>query len=241
MNRYGTIAAIIAADDILNRRIISALQDWNLLPRDGKRTAGAILWQAVFFMGVAGAGKSFVRTKRYMTHFDFKAVDPDDILRRHPDYDPMNPQVLHDWSKEVADGEFASIIRSGTGQSVVVDGTGTNPENTERKVEEAQAQGYRTYLVYVWVPLEVSLFRNRSRDRFVPESVVLRQNSVMQQSFGYLRNKVDQFKVIPNYEEPELKLAKDDMAMYPPPQKVRPPRPGDPMYGVIERAASCRR
>jgi len=217
----------------LNDRIFVALEEMGLNLRS--HTAGDIRWQAVFFIGTAGSGKSFVRDNRYLTHAGFRSIDPDKIKKRHPDYDPEKPFEVHQWSQEVAMSQFKQIINAGNGDSVIVDGTGRNLDKMRDLIGMAGNAGYRTFLVYVWAPLEVSLFRNRNRTRFVPEDMIMLQSASIERNFGILRGMVDKYKVIENFSHSELRLAQRDMAVYPPPQKERPPRQGEE---ILERAAS---
>ena len=197
-----------------------------------------IRFQAVFMIGPSGAGKSWMRNKKYLKHMGFRLIDPDEVKKRHPDYDPNRPSIVHEWSKEVSDSEFKSIVTSGNGDPVVIDGTGRDVHGIYKKVGLAKDNGYRTFLVYVWVPLEVSLWRNRNRDRFVPEAHIMDAYGKISQSFGMLKNIVDKYSVIPNYETKDMEDAKRDLELYPAPQANRPPRPGDSDYGVMSLAAS---
>jgi hypothetical protein len=56
----------------------------------------------------------------------------------------------------------------------------------------------------------------------------------MTRSFRMLKSMVDKFKVIINFERREEMEAEEDMKIYPPPQRIRPPRPGDSDYGLEE-------
>ena len=204
----------------------------------GVKIAGPIRWQAVFFIGPAASGKSYVKVKKYLNHLDFKSIDPDEIKEKNPDYDPEQPFKLHQWSKAISESQYKKIVTDGQGTPVVVDGTGRNWTSIERKMNLAKDNGYRTYLVYVYVPFEVSIFRNRNRPRFVPEDVILEQANNITDSFRYLKSDADKWKVIPNYQNSEVSEAKKDIRLYPVPQPVRPPRPGDPDYGnTTERVA----
>ena len=219
-------------------RLIKAMMEMGI--KGLSKTAGPddIAFQAVFLIGPAGSGKSYVRSKRYLKYMRFRIIDPDEVKKTHPDYDPEAPFKLHDWSKEISNAKFKQIVESGTGEPVVVDGTGKKEGNIMKKAKIARANGYRIFLLYVYVPWEVSIFRNRNRARFVPEDVVLEQVRGVNKTFGILKNFVDKFKVIPNLTAADEAEAKADVAMYPPPQKNRPPRPGDPDYGVQQKAAS---
>ena len=219
----------------LNAAIWAALAEMGAVP-DGI-VAAPIRWQAVFFIGVAGSGKTFIRDVKYTRHLDFKVVDPDLIKQAHPEYDPSHPFKLHQWSKDISNAEFRKIVENGNGDPVIVDGTGRNVEGVLSKIKMAKANGYRTYIVYVWVPFEISIFRNRNRSRFVPESIVQEQAEKIGKSFGILKSIADKSKVIPNYNRSELGDAEADIRIYPVPQGKRPPRPGDSDYGIALAAS----
>jgi len=196
-----------------------------------------IRWQAVLFIGPAGSGKSWLRSKRYMKYLNSKVVDPDEIKQAHPEYDSENPGKLHDLSKQISDAQYKQIVTSGTGDPVIVDGTGRDPRSIISKAQVARAEGYRIFLIYAWVPVEVSLFRNRNRPRFVPEDLILEQSKSIVKSFGVLKGIVDKYTVIPNYSSADLSEAKADLEVYPAPQAKRPPRPSDATYGLARAAA----
>jgi predicted ABC-type ATPase len=227
-------AKVRMADD----ELLAALRDMGV--RGLSTVAGPedIRWQAVFLIGPAGAGKSWFRSKTYLKYMNFKLVDPDEVKKRHPNYDPEKPYKLHEWSKNVSDGEFWDIINDGSGSPVVVDGTGRDAESIILKAALAKASGYRIFLVYVWVPVEVALWRNRNRERFVPERKLMDAYKEIERSFGKLRGHVDKYKVVPNFTNKDLEEAKKDLAIYPAPQASRPPRPGASDYSEMDLAAS---
>ena len=166
---------------------------------------------------------------KYLKHTGFHDIDSDEMKKRHPDYDPNHPERVHAWSRQEQKAEFARVIP--TGEPFIYDGTGWNPDPVIKRIKAAREAGYRIFLVYVYVPVEVSLFRNRNRRRFVPEAAIVDKAGLVEQAFGVLRRWVDKFKVIQNYDSAQLAEAKRDMEMYPPSQPQRPPRPGDPDYG----------
>lgn len=194
------------------------------------RFAGKMDFQAVFMMGPPGAGKSFVKSRMYLEHTGFHDIDSDAMKKKHPDYDPMHPERVHEWSLDEQLREFDRVLP--TGEPFVYDGTGWDPRPVMARITEARKAGYRIFLVYVYVPVEVSLFRNRGRGRFVPEAVIMDKAEKVQKSFGVLKQIVDKFKVVQNYEATQLAQAQADMQVYPPPQATPPPRPGDPGYGL---------
>ena len=120
-------------------------------------------------MGLPGAGKSYVLGKNYdMARFTM--IDPDAIKEEMPDYDPKQPAVYHDWSKQQAKIRIQSAIDNQ--QELIIDGTGTNIEKMMKYILRLQAEGYEVHLLYVKVSIETSLYRNAKRVRNVPEYVI---------------------------------------------------------------------
>lgn len=202
----------------------------------GTPNAAQLRYQAVFMMGASGAGKGHVKGLKYLQHAGFRNLDSDEFKKLHPDYDPDQPFKVHQWSKQILESEFQKTILKG--DAFVLDGTGTDG-NYQRQMTQAKAQGYRIFLVYVSTPLNVSLYRNRNRNRFVQESVVMDIYARVMDSFRQLRRLADKVKVIANYDSKEEALANKDVALYPPPQERRPPRPRDPDYGVVAKTADA--
>lgn len=205
----------------------------------GTRTAADIRYQAVFMMGGPGAGKSHVKAISYLKHTGFHNIDSDEMKKRHPDYDPDRPFLVHEWSLQEQHREFERVLK--TGEPFVQDGTGWNPAYMLDDISQARKAGYRIFLVYAYVPVEVSLFRNRQRGRFVPEQVVIDKCKAVERSFGQVKRWVDKYKVVLNYTPAQLEEAKRDLAVYPAPQPVRPPRPGSPGYGAPAAEPAARR
>ncbi len=196
----------------------------------GTKFARKMDFQAVFMMGPPGAGKSHIKGLKYLKHTGFHDIDSDILKQRHPDYDPENPFKVHAWSLKEQISEMHRVLL--TGDPFIYDGTGWDPVPVTARMKEAKAAGYRIFLVYVYVPLEVSLFRNRNRKRFVPEWAILEKAAAVHKSFGVLKRVADKSKVIMNFTSRQEAEAKRDVQMYPAPQDPRPPRPGDADYGA---------
>ena len=165
----------------------------------------------------------------YLNHTGFHDIDADEMKKRHPDYDPMHPERVHLWSLGEQENELKRVAL--TGEPFVYDGTGFDPKPVIEHIDIAKKNGYRIFLVYVYVPVEIALFRNRNRGRFVPEDVIEDKAIKVERSFNFLRPRVDKTHVVENFDQSQWTEAKKDMAVYPPPQAKVPPRPGDPDYG----------
>jgi len=143
--------------------------------------------------GLPGAGKS---TYLRNAGIELPKVDPDEAKKLHPDYDPKNPQAVHNWSKKVARRFHLSLLSKNV--DFVVDGTGTNVEKYARYIKEAQELGYKVELHYVRVKLETSIKRNANRARVVPMSVILEKADVIEQTTSIIAKMCDDFVVVEN-------------------------------------------
>jgi predicted kinase len=154
----------------------------------------AMRGQAVFLLGSPAAGKTTYALKHHLRHSAFVHVDADAWKERHPDYDPRRPWLVHEWSREMARRQLAEVIASGG--SFVRDGTGTDLYLMEQEISRAHDAGYRTYLIYVYVPLNVALDRAAKRERLVPQDVVIGKHREASQNFERLRGIVDDSRVV---------------------------------------------
>ena len=122
---------------------------------------------ATFMMGLPGAGKSTVARERYT---DVQFLDPDEIKKEHPEYDPKNPNGTHAWSKLEEEKRFMVLVSGDSG--FVLDGTGTNSDALVRRMKMADAFGFHVELCYVRVALQTAIERNANRVRVVPEDII---------------------------------------------------------------------
>ena len=145
----------------------------------------------VFMMGAPASGKSTIAQTLHL-----RIIDSDAIKERHPDYDPLNPSVLHQWSAVEMEKEFQKAVLEE--ESVVIDGTGANSDRTVRRVTEAKANGFRTELVYVTVSLKTCLERNQRRPRHVPDEVIISKYHDVKYAFEIVAKYVDAVRVVDN-------------------------------------------
>jgi len=152
--------------------------------------------KALFTMGLPGAGKSTVASKRYNIN-ELAVVDPDIFKESHPDYDPKDPGALHEWSSKQAEHYFSALLFEGS-EDIMVDGTGTNAEKMIRRINQAKAAGYEVELLYVSVPLRVALERNANRERVVPESILREKALDISTAFEIVAPYADSVVVVNN-------------------------------------------
>eukprot|EP00928_Gymnodinium_smaydae_P057767 TRINITY_DN40990_c0_g1_i1.p1 TRINITY_DN40990_c0_g1~~TRINITY_DN40990_c0_g1_i1.p1 ORF type:complete len:498 (+),score=68.13 TRINITY_DN40990_c0_g1_i1:96-1589(+) len=204
--------------------------------------------RALFLMGLPGAGKTTVKRRR-LRKGDVD-IEPDQFKRRHPRYsedmgDATDDEV-HRWSVRRSVDAFEDIVNSPGRPDVVLDSSGSNVQWLRRRLVAAKNNGYRTEILWVDVPLEIALLRNRDRaarrgDRtMVPDKVIMDKVQAVKDSFAELSGEADFAERVQNWSEDsgELRRAKDDLYFYPPP-RTRPPalRAGDRGYGEMPSGA----
>lgn len=148
---------------------------------------------AIFMMGLPASGKSTYARKTFPA---MTFLDCDAIKASHPDYDPKNPALLHDWSKKVLEVQFSEAILAG--DDFVFDGTGTNFAPLIQKIRIAEGAGFETKLIYVTVPLSVSLERNSKRVRVVPEWIIRDKAESISIAFEIVSKEVNTIEVVDN-------------------------------------------
>ena len=159
-------------------------------------TSDTLAPRAVFMLGGPGAGKSYVRRRRFA---DLLVLDCDKIKRGHPEYDPMFPGRLHEWSKQEVMGRFQAALAAR--QEFVYDGTGSTAERYVAYMRMAQARGYKVTVCYVRVSLATALLRNATRERTVPESIVRDKHSLIATSYEIVSAIADEMIVVNNEVE----------------------------------------
>jgi len=147
--------------------------------------------KAIFMMGGPASGKSTVREQLFS---GLTAIDCDAIKATHPDYDPKNPQLVHEWSSQEATRAFYAAL--GTGVDVVFDGTGNTAEKYVTFIQTARSAGYTTEVVYVTCDLQTAIARNAARERTVDENIVRSRHATIATSFEIVSRYADAVRVV---------------------------------------------
>lgn len=191
-------------------------------------------------MGLPGAGKTTVKRRRL--HRRDVDIEPDAFKCRHPRYShDMGEETddeVHRWSVWRAAESFENVLASRRKPNLVFDSSGSNARWLGRKIALARRAGYTTELLWVDVPEEIALLRNRDRaargSRWCPENVIMDKAKVLPDSFKELCKEVDSAERMQNWSERggERPSAELDLYLYPAP-RTRPPslRPGESGYG----------
>lgn len=154
---------------------------------------------AIFSMGLPASGKSYMLGTHYGEHLKAGRLinlDPDEIKKEHPDYNVKNPNATHAWSQARTAERWDTAL--GGRKNVVLDGTGTNAERLVHRIEQAKERGYYTAVLFVTVPLEVSLERNSKRARVVPEHVIREKAETVRTAYKIVKPFVEAVHIVDN-------------------------------------------
>lgn len=169
-------------------------------------------------------------------------IEPDRYKHSHPRFsDCMGDETdeeVHRWSVRYAVDAFHDAVEvPRQSQDVVFDSSGSNARWLRKRIEAAKSAGFSTELLWVDVPVEIALLRNRDRavyGRWCPEKVILDKEKVLRESYEELRELVDSAERLRNWKEDsdELRRAKLDLYFYPAPRTTPPSRrPSSRHYG----------
>ncbi|CAJ1415995.1 unnamed protein product [Effrenium voratum] len=197
--------------------------------------------KALFLMGLPGAGKTTVKKDRMRKEF-FVNVEPDQLKRFHKQFsDAMGEDTdteVHRWSVRRAVDAFEEAVHDPRRPNVLFDSSGSNSQWLARRLETARCAGYWTELLWVDVPMEIALLRNRERARshgqWCPERIIMEKAKVMKGSFEELRSAADEANQLQNWDPAgdELERARRDLYLYPAPRtRAGTVRPSDSAYG----------
>lgn len=192
-------------------------------------------------MGLPGAGKSTVKRDRLLRDGQFVNVEPDQLKRFHKRYsDSMSEETdteVHRWSVRRAVDAFEDALQDRRRKDIIFDSSGSNSDWLAARIESAREAGYRVELLWVDVPLEIALLRNRDRaclnGQWCPENIIMDKAKVMRRSFEELQHLADTAERLKNWdpESDELKRAQLDIYNYPAPRsRAMTVRPGDEGY-----------
>ena len=154
--------------------------------------------EIVFTMGLPAAGKTTLVNKRYGKKKGWEIIDSDLISVALPGYDPNDPSKTHTRAEEMAEDLYQNTLRQRDNPNIVLDSTGIKISKITRRIRDARFAGYHVKLLYVTVPLEISLVRNAKRDRHVPRSIIMDKARDVRSAFDQVSRLVDQVEVFDN-------------------------------------------
>lgn len=160
--------------------------------------------KAVLFIGLPGAGKTTVVNELYS---DYNVVSADIIKLTHRDYDPKNSELVHEWS--VAEAEKSMISLSDKGVDICMDSGGVNNSYSLRIMNMLKSKGYHLTLVHVDTPPHICFERNKNRERYIPEIVIVEKAQKLEDCLVKQKLVVDEFISIPYYTNKNIFIDMD--------------------------------
>jgi predicted kinase len=151
------------------------------------------LFKAVLMIGSGGSGKSYIIKNIFKDKV--KVVNSDVIfeflLKKHNislKIDPTNPQQHAQQMEQRR--KAIELLKTPIGNYIngmlplVVDGTGKQYDKIKTQKNELEELGYDVYCIMVNTTLEVAKQRNASRDRTVPDEIIVKSWNAIQQNIG---------------------------------------------------------
>jgi predicted kinase len=107
---------------------------------------------------------------------------PEDLFRQLTDPDYEHYSSARTFTKELSKKRLRHYTNGRLG--VIIDGTGHRYGKIASQKKKLEKIGYDSYMIFVNTSLEVALQRNQSRDRVVPEDIVKKSWSDVQNNLG---------------------------------------------------------
>jgi RNase adaptor protein for sRNA GlmZ degradation len=99
-------------------------------------------------------------------------------------------------SKELVTKQQQSYADSGLG--LLIDSTGRIYETIEKIKNELESKGYETTMIFVNTDLQTALRRNKDRERTLPDKLIHKNFSVVEQNLGQFQRLFNDVHIINN-------------------------------------------
>jgi len=160
---------------------------------------------AIFLLGLPGAGKTSWIDEFIKINIEqkvlYKIVSADEIRLNHPDYNPKEPEKIHELCIQLAE---AQMYENGEhGYNVIMDGGGINNNYTVRIINKMKEYGYFITVTHIDTPAHICIERNNNRikngERFVPVESIIDKSYRINKSIETLKEISDSYKRIPYF------------------------------------------
>jgi predicted ABC-type ATPase len=156
---------------------------------------------AILTGGLPGAGKStyLKRHAAWLTSDKVFKIDADEVRSMLPEYEGWNANATHLETKDIVNQLLDSIGKP-CNFDLVYDGTMNKAKNYIPLIEKLQKLGYKVFVIYFQVPLDVSLERTLKRyqdtGRYVPTFVIHEAYQSGIKTFETIKQIVDGYMLI---------------------------------------------
>lgn len=175
--------------------------------------------EAYVFIGLPGSGKStYIDTqlmpllRRDRDKFGIYLISADSIKKTFSNYDPNNPELVHEESVKKAEEILNKTIidhKDYSSSTIVFDTGGINDNYSIRIINTLKKAGYTVHLTVIDTPVVVCLERVEKRERKVPYSDIFSKSFKMQQCINEQDKLVDSLTTISYYKNDYLFLDMD--------------------------------
>ncbi len=132
--------------------------------------------ECIFLVGTPASGKSTYKNKILGSSRGVLDLDPDEIKLSHGEYVDDDVKLhVHHWSKEVMHNYFFDVVDSDEKPPFIWDTTGMDRKDMYLKMHMARRRGYKIYVVWVVIPREIAVVRNRRRKRYERDELFIWQ------------------------------------------------------------------
>lgn len=160
-----------------------------------------------FMGGGPSSGKSYVVEKesenlKLPKKDERILVDPDKCKHPLPEYDPNDPEPVHEESSSLS--KRITKIAQENGYNVLVDGTGDgSAEKMRKKIQQAKAAGQTVNGVYVFKPVEDAIVSNFARERTVDPMMLVDTHRQISKMLPEIAADFDNVKLYANMKKGE--------------------------------------
>ena len=162
--------------------------------------------KAIFFAGSPGSGKTYVARKLAGAFQGLKQVNMDiwfkhlmtkkNLSWKMPDKEEPEREIQRQRSKELVAKQQQTYAQGGLG--LLIDSTGRIFETVARIKQEIESQGYQTTMIFVNTDLQTALRRNKERERQLPDKLIHKNFSVVEQNLGKFQRLFNDVHIINN-------------------------------------------
>ena len=171
-------------------------------------------YKAIFFAGSPGAGKTYVARKLAGAFQGLKQVNMDiwfkhlmtkkNLSWKMPDKEEPEREIQRQRSKELVAKQQQTYADSGLG--LLIDSTGRIFETVARIKQEIESQGYQTTMIFVNTDLQTALRRNKERERQLPDKLIHKNFSVVEQNLGQFQRLFNDVHIVNNSDSAQNTL-----------------------------------
>ena len=171
-------------------------------------------YKAIFFAGSPGAGKTYVARKLAGAFQGLKQVNMDIIFKhlmtknnlswKMPPEEEPEREKQRQRSKELVTRQQQTYADGGLG--LLIDSTGRSYDKIENTKDQLESQGYKTTMIFVNTDLQTALRRNKQRERTLPDELIRKNFSAVEQQLGRFQRLFNDIHIINNSDSTQETL-----------------------------------